>query len=357
MSKDYYHLLGLKKDASAEEVKAAFRRLAKQHHPDMPGGNAEKFKEVNEAYQVLSDDKKRQQYDQFGPGFEQMGGGAGGFDFRQGGGASFDVNDLGGMFGDLFGNAFVEAAGGGRGRERRGRHIEMDVSLQFREAAFGVEKNISLRKTLACDVCGGQGVEPGAKTVACKRCQGSGRARVVRQTILGNIQTVTECPDCDGRGQVPEKKCRHCEGTGVTRGQKDISVKIPAGINDGEVLRLSGEGEAIGPAGRPGDLYLTMRVKPDHRFVREGFDVHSRLEVPFSRAALGGSVTVETLDGVVEMKIPAGTQPGTVMRLKARGVPFLKRSGRGDHHVEIVVKVPERLSKEQKRILEKWEGL
>ncbi len=360
MASDYYDILGVPKGASDEEIKRAFRKLAHQYHPDKPGGNADKFKKINEAYQTLGDAEKRKRYDQFGPAYEQMGGTGGGFGgFGGPGGMRFDFGDLGDVFGDIFGGAggpFADAFGGGRSRtrEKRGRNIEMDIQLSFTEAAFGQERTIKLSKEMTCDACQGTGAEPGSKLADCLQCGGTGQVSRLQQTILGTIQTATTCPKCGGAGKIPEKSCRKCGGEGLIKGVKELTVKVPAGINDGEVLRMTGEGEVVGRGGRPGDLYLNIRIKPDHRFTREGFDVHSQKKVSFAKAALGGTVGVETIDGEVELKIPAGTQPGTVFRLKGKGIPFLKRNGRGDHHVEVVVHVPEKLTREQRKMLEEW---
>ncbi len=354
MAKDYYDILGVGKGASDDDIKRAFRRLAHQHHPDKPGGDAEKFKEINQAYQTLGDAEKRKKYDQFGAGYEQMGGhpghgGFGGFDFG-GGGVNFDLGD---MFGDIFG-----AASGGRPRgPAKGRDIQMDVTLDFKEAAFGVAKSFEVYKTMSCDSCGASGAEKGSKLADCIGCGGTGQVRKVQQTILGSFQTVAVCSRCNGVGKLPEKPCKKCHGQGVAKGTREISVNIPAGIADGEVLRVSGEGEAMAHGGRAGDLFLAVRVRPDERFARDGFDVRSVAEIPFSRAALGGEVSVETIDGPVDLKIPAGTQPGAEFRLRGKGIPHLKRSGRGDHIVEVAVVVPKKLSREQKRILETWDEL
>lgn len=354
MARDYYDILGVGKGASDDDIKRAFRKLAHQYHPDKPGGDAEKFKEINHAYQVLGDAEKRKKYDQFGPGFEQMGGGPGGFggfDFRQGG-ASFDFSDLGEMFGDIFSGQ----GGGGRRREApRGRHIEMDAQISFAEAAFGVAKDIAVYRTIACGDCDGSGAEKGSKLADCVQCGGSGQVRKVQQTILGSFQTVAICPRCNGEGKIPEKSCKKCGGQGIAKGQRELNVKIPAGIGDGEVLRITGEGEAAPRGGRSGDLYLTIRVKPDPRFRRDGFDVHSTLEIGVAKAALGGEAKVETLDGPVELSIPAGTQPGQVFRLRGKGVTHLRKNGRGDHLVEVSVKVPKKLTKEQRKALEAWD--
>ncbi len=365
-NKDLYETLGVPKSASEEDIKRAFRKLAHQYHPDKQGGDADKFKEINAAYQVLSDKAKRQQYDQFGTTFDQAGaGGPGGFDFSQGfgpGGIKFDFGDLGGGMGglgDIFGDIFGGAAGGGRGgrREARGRHIEMDAKLTFLESVFGAEKELRVHRHVVCPGCEGVGAEKGSKTIDCVQCGGSGQVRVVQQSIFGTIQRVQSCPRCHGAGKVPEKACRQCGGEGIVKGQRDLTLKIPAGVSDGEVLRVSGEGEAGEHGARSGDLYVTLRVAADNRFVRRGFDIHSKLEIPMVLAALGGSASVETVDGKVDVKIPAGTQSGQVFRLKGRGVPQLKRSGRGDHLVEAVVLTPGRLSRGQRRALEGWDNL
>ncbi len=354
MAKDYYDILGVAKNASDDDIKRAFRKLAHQYHPDKTGGNDTKFKEINQAYQTLSDAEKRKKYDQFGAGYEQMGGGG----FGSGGfGAGFDPNswagagmgDLGEMFGDMFG-------GGARRREpQRGRHIEMDVHVTFVEAAFGVEKDLRVYKTMTCEECGGTGAEKGSKRIECSQCAGSGQVRKVQQTILGNFQTVGACPRCDGKGSAPEKECHACHGNGITKGERELRVQIPAGIADGETLRMYGEGEAAPHGGRSGDLYLNVRVKRDARFERNGSDVHSEAEITVATAALGGEIAVDTIDGAVDLKIPAGTQPGTAFRLRGKGIPHLRRSGRGDHIVQIIVRIPKKLSKEQRKMLEGWE--
>jgi molecular chaperone DnaJ len=358
MSRDYYDILGVSKNASQDEIKRAFRKLAHQYHPDKATGDAEKFKEINKAYQTLSDEKKRSQYDQFGhSAYEQMGGASGG----QGSGFSgfsgfagaqgFNFNDLGDIFGQAFG------FGGERTERRgskRGQHIEMDLTLTFEEAAFGVEKIINPYKVVVCGDCEGTGAQKGSKLVKCGNCQGAGQIKTVQQTILGSFQAVRNCARCDGEGRVPEKVCGTCAGSGVDKKAKRIEVKIPAGIDNGEVLRVSGEGEVV-KGGRAGDLYLHIRVKPHVKFERDGFDVHSEEEISFSRAALGAKIEISTLDGAVTLKIPAGTQPGTIFRLKGKGIFHLRSTGRGDHFVTIKVKVPTKLTRQQKKALEEWE--
>jgi len=342
VAKDYYNLLGVSKSASADEIKAAFRKLAHEHHPDKPTGNEAKFKEINEAYQVLSDPEKRSRYDQFGSadGPQGFGGGAGGFDFsgfQQAGG----FGDLGEMFGDMFGF---------RGqRVRRGSDVRVDVNLTFKDAAFGVEKEIALQRHLKCERCGGIGAEPGSKMNECPECKGSGVKVTMQRTILGNVQTKTACRNCDGEGEIPEKKCTTCQGDGVTRQKKTLVVDIPAGVEDGSALRLRGEGEAV-KGGESGDLILVVHVEPDARFEREGDTVFSHEKIGFTQAALGAKIDVETLDGKVELTIPPGTQAGTQFRLRGKGIK--SRHGRGDQIVLVEVVTPTKLTKEQRQKLE-----
>jgi len=367
MGKDYYNILGVGKTASQEEIKKVFRQKAHQCHPDKVGGDEAKFKEINEAYQVLGDQKKRAQYDQFGSAFEhgQAGGDFSGFDgFRDFSGFAngFNVNfeDLGDVFGGL-GDIFGFGGGRQRGaRARRGNDIEVTLTIDFFEAVFGVEKDISLQKTVKCDRCQGNGGEPGAKIETCKTCRGSGRVSRVQRTIFGQMQTQTACPDCAGEGKTFSQKCSKCGGNGLVRELTSLKVKIPAGIDEGELIRLSGQGEAGAKGASAGDLYLKIRVKPDKRFERDGYDIKSIVEIKFSQAALGDKIEVETVDGPVKLKIPEGTQSDTIFRLRDRGViklsgrsPFGNAQGkRGDHLVKIIIKTPTGLSRKQKKILE-----
>lgn len=348
MAKDYYHILGVDKKASAEDLKKAFRALAHKHHPDKPGGNVEKFKEINEAYQALGDAEKRAKYDQFGSAaFDGSGGGGpnpfgggGGFDFSgfQGGG----FEDLGDIFGGMF--------GGGRQRQQRGNDIQVDVDLSFKDAVFGVDRPVSLTKPSTCVRCGGVGGEPGSKMKSCHDCGGKGIKNVTQRTILGNVQTRVSCPSCDGEGEIPEKPCTECQGSGVARRKVSLTVTIPAGTDDGVVYRVRGEGEAM-RGGQAGDLLVRVHVEPDPRFEREGSTVYSSAKIGFTQAALGDDIDVETLDGTVELKIPAGTQGGAQFRLRGKGVP--SRSGRGDQVVTVEVVTPTKLSREQRELLEK----
>ncbi|MBI5794404.1 molecular chaperone DnaJ [Candidatus Uhrbacteria bacterium] len=349
MSKDYYHILGISKSASQDEVKAAFRRLAHQHHPDKTGGDDKKFKEANEAYQVLGDPDKRAKYDQFGSaafdGSAGFGGGQGfgGFDFsgfQNAGG----FEDLGDLFGDMFGGR-----GGGRAGQTRGSDIQVDADLTFYESVFGVDKDIEVTKNAACERCAGTGGEPGAGMKTCDACKGSGVQVTVQRTVLGAIQSKRTCSACQGTGEIPNKICTTCHGEGVERKRERLSVGIPAGVDDGAVLRVAGKGEAV-RGGRTGDLFVRLHVKPDRRFERDGIHIHSSATIGFTQAALGDTIEIETVDGKGDLKIPAGTQSGSQFRLRGKGVP--SNRGRGDQIVTVEVRTPERLSREQKKLLE-----
>lgn len=359
MAKDYYEILGVSKGASADEIKKAYRKLAHQHHPDKGNGSAEKFKEVNEAYQVLGDQNKRQQYDQFGPGFSAGGGSAyggnqqagnpfGGFDFGgfQQGAQGFDF-DLGDIFGDLFGGRQQEQS-----RRNRGIDLEMGLNLSFEEAVFGVEKTISLEKRDVCKTCSGTGGEPGSKIITCPKCHGQGQIRTQRRTIFGTVASSVACDRCEGMGKVPEAPCKTCGGSGSLRQEKTISVKIPAGINDGQRVRVQGEGEAGYRGSSPGDLFFVVSVSSHKEFMRDGFNLHKDLPVSFTQATLGAKLNVKTLDGEIELKIPSGTQNATVFKVKAKGVPNIDNpSHRGDLLITARVIVPKKLSKKEKQLL------
>lgn len=351
MSKDYYKILGVDKGASQEEIKKAFRKQAHQHHPDKKGGDEAKFKEINEAWQVLGDENKRKQYDQFGSDFEQAGGfgGGGGNPFQGGfGGMNFDFGGSG--FGDIFGEAF--GFGGGRNNgPKRGNDIQIDVQLEFREAVFGIEKEIRLNKINACDVCNGNGAEPGSKLSQCTECKGQGQVRRVQQTILGAMQTVATCPRCQGAGQTAEKECKHCRGQGRAKSESNFKVKIPAGIDNGGTIRLGGKGEYPGKGGQAGDLYIRVHVKEDKHLMREGYDIFTEAHVNFVQAALGAVIEIETLDGKKKIEVPEGTQSGQSIRLRELGVPQLNSSRRGDQYIKIVVDTPTKISRNAKKLL------
>lgn len=352
---DYYKALGVEKTASEDEIKKAFRKKAAQYHPDKPEGDEKKFKEVNEAYQVLKDKQKRAQYDQFGSAGFQGGGGAGGFSWedimRQAGagggqgGVHFDMGDIGDIFGGMFGGQR-----GGRRRATRGADIEAMVHLTFEEAAKGLKKDITLEKNVTCSHCKGNGAEPGTKIDTCQTCSGSGKVTRMQQTVLGNFQSVSTCPDCHGQGKKPEKPCGQCSGTGIKRETKTLQVTIPAGIDHGETLKISGAGEA-GPHGTPaGDLYVHIKIQHDEYFDRDGYDVITRLGVSPSMAALGGKANIRTLEGDVKVKVPAGIQSGHKLRLKGQGIPKLHGRGNGDHLIFVQVIIPKKLSKQEKKL-------
>ena len=354
MSKNYYDILGLSKSASPDEIKKAFRKKAHEHHPDKGNGSGEKFKEVNEAYQVLSDVTKRQQYDQYGQTFEQAQRNGGGFSGQGGnpfGGFGFGQEgvefDLGDIFGDIFGGRQDRGE-----RRNRGIDLEMGVSINFEEAVFGVEKNITLEKQDTCKTCSGSGAAPGAKVITCPTCHGQGQIRTTRRTIFGNIASSAACDRCNGTGKIPEGACKTCDGSGVLRQEKTISVKIPAGIDNGQRIRISGEGEAGYRGSTPGDLYLVVKVSSHKDFVRDGFNLHLEQPVSFTQASLGAKILVKILDGDIELKIPNGTQSGTQFRIKSKGVPHINNpSHRGDLIITVRAIVPKKLSKKEKELL------
>ena len=356
-SKDFYAILGVQKNASEDEIKKAFRRLAHEHHPDK-GGDQQKFKDANEAYQVLGDKTKRAKYDQFGSaafengaGNDQGGPGFGGF-----GGFNVNVDDLG-DFGDVLGSMFGM---GGRSRgPKRGQDIETEVLLDFLESVTGAKKKIKLYKHMACTICNGSGAEPGASMETCKTCQGKGSVAQSVRTMFGTMQTAVTCSECGGKGSKPSKLCLHCSGTGVERKTQEMEIDVPAGIADGETLKVAGEGEHPGSGGRPGDLYLHVRVKAHPVFEREGSDVLSTVHIPYSTLSLGGEVDIDTVDGKGSLKIPEATESGTVFKIRGKGFPFMRSSGHGDHLVTIQPIVQRKLTKEQRRALEqlKEQGL
>ena len=362
MSKrDYYEVLGISKGASADEIKKAFRRAAVKYHPDKEGGDEAKFKEVNEAYEVLKDTEKRQRYDQFGHagvGGASGGPSSGGYEGFSGFGGSggqnvnFDFGDMG--FGDIFGSFF----GGGSNQQyqrqpRRGRDVETAIDLTFEEAVFGVQKDIRLKLDESCEHCKGSGAEPGYGVKTCPTCKGSGQITKMTRTIFGNVQQASVCPDCLGKGQIPEKACSVCHGSGITKQEKTIELKIPSGIDDGSTIRLREHGEAV-QDGTKGDLYIHVRVKSHKKFTREGDVILSHEKVSMINAALGGELDVETVDGMITMKVPAGTQSGTDFKLSNHGVVHMKDKSRGPHIVTIDVMTPTELSKRQKELLEEF---
>lgn len=351
MSKrDYYEVLGVSKDASADELKKAFRKAAVKYHPDKEGGDEAKFKEVNEAYEVLKDSQKRQRYDQFGhAGVGGASGGGNPFEGFGGQNVHFDFGD--GGLGDIFGQFF---GGGGSSRQRgpkKGRDVEASLELTFEEAIFGVEEKISLDMEDECSHCKGDTVEPGFSLKTCPTCQGAGQQTRVMNTMFGAIQQAVTCETCHGRGQVPEKACSVCHGKGTERRKQTVTLKVPAGIDDGATIRLSGRGEAVG-RGHRGDLYIHIRVRAHKKFTREGNIILSDEHISMVDAALGAEIDVETVDGKIRMKVPAGTQSGTDFKLSEHGVPQMRGAGRGPHIVTIIVDTPTKLTKKQKELLE-----
>ncbi|MCB9820231.1 molecular chaperone DnaJ [Candidatus Nomurabacteria bacterium] len=360
MSKrDYYETLGVGKSASDDEIKKAFRKLAVKHHPDKEGGNEEKFKEINEAYEVLKDKQKRQRYDQFGHagvGGASGGGHAGGNPFEGFGGFNgqnvhFDFGD--GGLGDIFGQFFGGGASAGRRGPVRGRDVETRVTLTFEEAVFGTEKKLKITMDDECSHCKGSTVEPGHSLKTCETCKGAGQRMRVMNTMFGAIQQAVVCETCDGKGKIPEKKCSVCRGRGVERKEQSLTIKIPAGIDDGATLRLKERGEAVGN-GAKGDLYVHIRVKAHKKFTREGDLILSDEHISMIDAALGTEIDVDTVDGKVRMKIPAGTQPDADFKLSGHGVPSLSGKSRGAHIVNIIVDVPTKLNKKQKDLLKQF---
>ena len=349
-SKNYYDILGIAKDASTDEIKKAFRRQAVKHHPDR-GGDEAKFKELNEAYEVLSNPEKKQRYDQFGEaGLGGRGGSsrAGGFSSAE----DFSFN-FGGGLGDIFGSIFGQNQ---TQTPKTGRDVEIVLNLTFKEAIFGIEKEIRLTLNDVCRQCRGSCAKPGTKVQTCGDCSGRGQRIKIVKTMLGNLQQQTTCPACSGRGQRIETPCPKCRGQGVEGQEKTIEVVVPAGISDGQTIRLRDYGER-NKSGLAGDLYIIVQVEPDKHFTREGDLILSQEEIDFVQASLGAQIKVRTVDGEVTMRIPAGTQGGSDFRLTKRGVPHMKGGGRGDHIVRIIVKTPTKLSSQQKQLLKDFSKL
>lgn len=359
MSKDYYNTLGVSKSATKEEIKKAFYKLAHKYHPDKSGGDDKKFKEVNEAYQVLSDENKRAKYDQFGSGFENMGGGSygqgqgfGGFDgfdfsnFSQGfgGGAEFDLNDI---FSDFFGGNMGRNT---RRENRRGRDISTEINISFSDSIFGINRKVLLNKTSTCDICNGSGAKEGTKMDTCKSCNGQGKIHEAKRTILGTISTTKICDTCNGAGKVPKEFCDKCHGKGVLRKEEEININIPAGIRDGEMIRMTGLGEEVFK-GTTGDLYIKINVNSHPIWKREGIDLVTNLNLKLSDALLGMKYDLETLEGKIEVSIPAGVGINEILRIKGKGVPM--KGKRGDILIKLNIKMPNKLSRKARELVEK----
>lgn len=353
--RDYYEVLGVNKNATNDELKKAYRTLAKKYHPDVNPDNKEaeaKFKEAAEAYSVLSDQGKRQQYDQFGhAGVDGQGfGGPGGFDI-----------DLSDILGSFFGGGFGFGGGGGGGSRRngpkRGADLRYRMSLEFTEAAFGTTRDISFNREDHCDHCHGSGAEPGSKVETCPTCNGSGVVQQRQQTMFGNMMTQSACRTCGGTGKKIDTPCTVCRGSGRMNKSKKLQVKVPAGINNGEMLTLRGEGEAGSLGGPSGDLYVEVSIKPHSLFQRKGFNSYCDMPLTFGQLVNGAEIEVPTLDGNVMYKLKEGTQPGDILNIKGKGIPIINRPGqRGDHFVTVILEVPRHLSEEQRRLLDEFEA-
>lgn len=354
MAEDYYDTLGVSKEATREEIKKAYKRLAKQYHPDnKETGDAERFKKINEAAAVLSDDKKRQQYDQFGS-TEGMGGfNGGGFDFSSFADFGDDFGDIFDHLGDIFGGAF--GFGGSRGRRRRvirGNDLRYDLEITLEEAAFGTTKSIAFNRLEKCPECDGSGAESDSDIITCPECNGHGQVRRTQRTPFGLFQTTSACPKCRGEGKSIKNECRNCDGTGLVRAKKKLEVKIPAGIDDDMKLRVENEGEAAPKQGISGDLYVFIHVLPHKYFVRKGDDIYLEYPINVAQAALGTIIEVPTLLGKAKLRIPSGTQPDTIFKMKGKGVKNLRGGGEGAQLVKVKVEVPKSLSRKEKKLFE-----
>jgi molecular chaperone DnaJ len=351
--RDYYEVLGVQKNAPKDEIKDAYRKLAMQYHPDRnksPGAE-EKFKEISEAYAVLSDDQKRQQYDTLGrPGFDQR--------YTQEDifrGADFDsiFRGSGFDFGDIFRQIFGGGFGGGYGEQvNRGQDLLYDLNITLEEAARGTEKEIEVPRTEKCDVCGGSGAAPGTQARTCPRCNGEGKVQHMRRSAFGMFVQVAPCPECRGRGRLIDSACRNCRGSGLVRKRRKITVKVPVGIDEGYQLRLRGEGEMVSSGGEPGDLYVLVHIVPHDLFMRDGDDLHNVLMIGYPQAVLGAEMQVPTLEGPTTVRIRPGTQPGEVIRVKGKGMPRFRGYGRGDLIVRVGIAVPEKITAQQRALLE-----
>jgi len=353
--KNYYETLGVEKGASKDEVKKAFRKLASKYHPDKKTGDETRFKEISEAYSILSDDKKRAEYDTYGRSYAGGGGGAGpqwggfgqgGFNGGAGGGVEFDLNDIFENFGDIFGGG----GGGGRSQGSRGNDVSVDIELPFKDSIMGVRRSLRIMKNNLCDTCGGSGAKPQTEMSTCETCNGNGKIRETKQSVLGQFATVRECSKCGGAGKIPKEKCQNCKGVGIERKEETIDINIPPGIQNGEMIRMTGRGEAV-KNGVAGDLYIKIHVQDHKTITRNGSTLESTLRVKLSDALLGATYSVETREDKVDIKIPAGVKHGEILRLKGKGVP-IQGATRGDFHVKIIIDIPQKLSRKAKKLIE-----
>lgn len=347
--KDYYKILGVSRNASPEEIKKAYRKLAHKYHPDK-GGDEKKFKEINEAYEVLSDKEKRSQYDRFGRVFER---GEPGFDFgwawgKPGMDFEFDIGDIGEIFEEFFGPGFPK-----RKRDlKRGKDIEVEMEIPLEATLKDQTKEISLFKYILCNRCQGKGGEPGSKINQCFSCRGTGQVQQIKRTFFGSFTRYVVCPECQGEGQKPEKPCNVCQGEGRIRGEEKIKIFIPAGVDTNQVIKIKEKGEAGKYGGKAGDLYIRFFVRPHPVFKRKGDDLYFKAKISFSQAALGDEIEIPTLEGKkILLKVPPGIQSGKILRISGKGIPHFSGYGRGNLYVELIVKTPKRLTKEQKKLL------
>ena len=352
--RDYYEVLGVQKGATDAEIKKAYRKMAKENHPDLHPGDKDaeaRFKEINEAYEILSDSEKKARYDQFGfAGVDPSYGGGGyggGFD------GSFDFGDLGDIFGSFFGGGF---GGGGRARSgpQRGESLRTRLTITFEEAAFGCEKEVSIDRVEQCETCKGTGAAPGTSPETCPACGGSGQVQQRRQTPMGVFATTGPCPRCGGTGKIIASPCKDCGGSGQVRRRKTLKVTIPAGIDNGQIISLRGQGSAGKNGGPAGDLQIVITVQPHQLFRRDGADVYCNAPITFTQAVLGGELEIPTIDGKVKYDIPEGTQTGSTFRLKGKGIPNVNGRGRGDQFVTVYIETPRNLNREQKEALKKF---
>jgi molecular chaperone DnaJ len=346
--RDYYEVLSVTRDADEATIKKSFRRLARELHPDVSDHpEAElRFREITEAYEVLSSTERRALYDRYG----HAGLRSGGFSPTQ-----FDMGNLGDIFASFFGDGIFGGAMGGNAQQR-GADLGAEIEIELVEASHGATVSVPFDVAVTCKTCGGDGVEPGTEPLTCPRCEGTGRLHHVSRSVFGDFVRAQACPECHGRGVIIEHPCPDCDGAGRTIESRELSVDVPAGIHDGQRIRVSGEGHAGALGGRSGDVYVLVHVKPDPRFVREGNDIYSQVDLTIVRAALGATMAVETIDGTIELELPAGVQPGEVRVLKSKGMPVLQGFGRGDHRVLVNISVPRYVTDQQRRLLEDFEA-